>query len=133
MKKKIKFLAIIPARSGSKGIKNKNIRPFCGKPLIYYAIKEAKNCKFLDRIIVSTDSPKYAKIAEKYGAEVPFLRPAELSKDNSLIVDAVVDAVRKLKERENYYPDYIVLLQTTSPLRSSNDIRNCIKLALVND
>jgi len=130
MKKKKKFLAIIPARSGSKGIKDKNIRSFCGKPLIYYTIKEAKKSKFLDRIIVSTDSEKYADIAKKYGAEVPFLRPDELARDKSLIVDVVIDLLKNLEIRENYKPDYVVLLQPTSPLRTYMDIDKCIKLAL---
>ena len=130
MEKKKKFLAIIPARSGSKGIKDKNIRSFCGKPLIYYTIKEAKKSKFLNRIIVSTDSKKYAAIAKKYGAEVPFLRPKELARDKSLIIDVVIDLLKKLEIRENYKPDYIVLLQPTSPLRTCQDIDKCIKLAL---
>ncbi len=130
MKKNIKFLTVIPARSGSKGIPNKNIRPFCGKPLIAYAIIEAKKSKYLDSIIVSTDSPKYAAIAKKYGAEVPFLRPPELAADKSLIIDTIIDLLDRLKRDEKYVPNYLVLLQTTSPLRTVKDIDNCIELAL---
>lgn len=128
--KKPTFLVIIPARSGSKGIKNKNIRPFVGKPLLYYTIHEAKKCKELDRIIVSTDSPKYAAIAKKFGAEVPYLRPKHLASDKSLIVDTVIELLRRLEKEEKYKPDYIVLLQTTSPLRTYEDIDTCIKTVL---
>mgnify|MGYP001595561695 CR=1 FL=1 len=125
-----KFLAIIPARSGSKGIKHKNIRSFCGRPLIYYTIKEALKCKKLDRVIVSTDSPQYEKIAKSFGAEVPFLRPGRLAGDKSPMVDTVAHLLKWLKENENYKPDYIVLLQTTSPLRTCQDIERCIDLTL---
>ncbi|MBI2063453.1 MAG: acylneuraminate cytidylyltransferase family protein [Candidatus Yanofskybacteria bacterium] len=125
-----KFLAIIPARSGSKGIKHKNIKPFCGRPLIYYAIKEALKCKKLGRVIVSTDSPQYGKIAKSFGAEVPFLRPRHLAGDKSPMVDTVTHLLKRLKEEENYEPDYLVLLQTTSPLRTYKDIEKCIDLAL---
>jgi len=130
MKKNKKFLTIIPARSGSKGIKNKNVRSFCGKPLISYTISEAKKSKYLDRIIVSTESEEYAKIAKKYGAEVPFLRPKKLAEDKSLIIDTVIDILKKLEKQENYKPDYVVLLQTTSPLRTVEDIDKCIEIAL---
>lgn len=130
MKTSKKFLALIPARSGSKGIPDKNIRAFCGRPLIYYAISEAKKSKYLDRIVVSTDSPKYAAIAKKYGAEVPFLRPKRLAGDKSGIIDTVVDVLNKLKTKENYEPDYLVLLQTTSPLRKASDIDECIEKML---
>lgn len=125
-----KFLGIIPARGGSKGIKNKNIRNFCGKPLIYYTIKEAKKSKYLDRIIVSTESPKIAALAKKYGAEVPFLRPRELAQDKSRVLDAVEHLLKKLKEEENYSPQFIVLLQPTSPLRTVTEIDGIIRLLL---
>ena len=80
MYKKKNILAVIPARSGSKGIKNKNIKILNGKPLIYYTIKYAIKCNFIDHIIVSTDSKKYATISKKFGAEIPFIRKKKISK-----------------------------------------------------
>ncbi|MDP3935197.1 MAG: acylneuraminate cytidylyltransferase family protein [Candidatus Giovannonibacteria bacterium] len=125
-----KFLGIIPARGGSKGIKNKNIRNFAGRPLIYHTIKEAQKSKYLDRIIVSTESQKIAAVAKKYGAEVPFLRPRELAQDRSKVLDAVEHLLNKLKEEENYSPQFVVLLQPTSPLRTVTEIDGIIQLFL---
>ena len=125
-----KFLAIIPARGGSKGIKHKNIKPFCGRPLIYYTIKEALKCKQLDRVIVSTDSQRYEKVAKSFGAEAPFLRPGHLAGDKSPMADTIIHLLGQLREKENYKPDYLVLLQTTSPLRTREDIEKCIGLAI---
>jgi N-acylneuraminate cytidylyltransferase/CMP-N,N'-diacetyllegionaminic acid synthase len=122
MKDDMKILAIIPARGGSKGIPDKNIRDFCGKPLIAHTIECAKKSQYVNRVIVSTDSEKIAEISKKYGAEVPFLRPEDLSQDKSKVVDAIAHLVDKLKTDEGYVPDYVVLLQTTSPLRFSSDI-----------
>ena len=126
-------LAIIPARGGSKGVVDKNIHDFCGKPLIAHTIDCAKNSKYVNRVIVSTDSEKIADIAKAHGAEVPFLRPSELAQDKSKIVDAIVHTVLKLKEEEGYFPDYILLLQTTSPLRLSSDIDNALDLCIKRD
>ena len=84
---KNKIIAIIPCRSGSKGIKNKNIKKIFGKPLIYYSIFFALQCKFIDRVIVSTDSKRYKKISKSFGAEGPFLRPKNISNDWSLDID----------------------------------------------
>ena len=114
---KNKILAIIPCRSGSKGVKNKNIRKIFGKPLIYYSIFFALQCKFIDRVIVSTDSKKYKKISENFGAEVPFLRPKNISKDDSLDIDLFKHTINWLKKNENYEPNLIVHLRPTSPLR----------------
>lgn len=125
---KDKILAIIPARSGSKRIPNKNIRIFLGKPLIYYAIKLAKSCDFIDRVVVDTDSPEIAKIAARFGAEVPWLRPKRLAGDRSKFVDALLYCLQQFKDRENYHPKYIVILQTTSPLRERKDVENCWKM-----
>ena len=123
--KKEKFLAIIPARSGSKRILNKNIRIFNGKPLIYYTIKIAQDSKIFDRIIVDTDSSEIAKIARKFGAETPFLRPKELAR-SGVSTDTVIEhLLERLKQEEDYVPDTIALLQTTSPLRTVQDIVNC--------
>jgi len=126
MKKKI--LAIIPARSGSKRIPNKNIKNFLGKPLIAYTIRQALDCRFIDRVIVDTDSSNIAKIASKHGADVPFLRPAHLAKDNSQVVDSILHILDRLKKEEDYIPDYVIILQATSPLREIEDIENCWKL-----
>lgn len=122
---KEKVLIIIPARAGSKRIPNKNIRDFCGKPLLARVIEQAKKIKFVGRIIVDTDSAEIAAMAEKYGAEVPFLRPPALAQDKSKVVDSIINLLTKLKKQENYQPDFIVLLQTTSPLREVKDIEDC--------
>lgn len=128
MNKKSQNLAIIPARFGSKRIPNKNIKKFMGKPLLAYTIEQALVCPFIDRVIVDTDSPKIAKIAKKFGAEVPFLRPPELAQDNSKIIDSVLYMIERLEKDEKYLPENIFLLQTTSPLRELKDIENCWKL-----
>lgn len=120
-----KVLAIIPARSGSKGIKDKNIRELCGKPLIAYTIEAALNSKVCDSVIVSTDSEKIATIARKYGAEVPFLRSKANASDTSKTIDAIIEVIDSLKKIGRSY-DIVVLLQPTSPLRDSEDIINCL-------
>jgi CMP-N,N'-diacetyllegionaminic acid synthase len=120
----MKILAVIPARGGSKGIKKKNIKRFCGKPLIYWTIQAAKKCSLIKKIIVSTDNNEIARIAAKYGCEVPFLRPKHLAKDH---VSAVFPAIHG----SNFFPEYdwIMLLQPTSPLRKTSDIYNVINIA----
>jgi len=122
------ILAIIPARSGSKGIKNKNIRLFNNLPLIAHTILCTKKSKNITRIIVSTDSNDIADISCKYGAEVPFLRPKKLSQDSSSIIGVVEHVLRELRDTEGYVPDNIMLLQPTSPLRNTNDINKSILL-----
>lgn len=126
-------LAIIPARFGSKRIPLKNIKSFLGKPLIAYTIEQALHTPFINRVIVDTDSEHIAKIARKYGAEVPFLRPAGLAIDTSKVYDSIEHLLNKLKKIENYVPTHIVLLQTTSPLRQQNDIDSCWKLMQKSD
>lgn len=128
MPRKEKVLAYIPARGGSKRIPEKNIKDFLGKPLIAYTIKQALSLSFVDRIFVDTDSPKIAAIAKKYGAEAPWLRPAYLATDNSRGVDSLIYLLDKLKKQENYKPDYVVILQATSPLRELEDIKKCWQL-----
>ena len=122
-----KILAIIPARSGSKEIPSKNIRNFCGKPLLAYPIEVAKKSGVFDRIIVDTDSEEIAAIGKKFGAEVPYLRPKQLATDKSVVIDAVLLLLQRLKT-EGYEPDIISLLQATSPLREVEDIINCYEL-----
>lgn len=120
------IIAIIPARSGSKAIKDKNIRNFCGHPMIAWTIAAAKLSKNINRIIVTTDSEEYADISKYYGAEVPFLRPKEISKDNSKDIEFVEHLLNWLKNNENIVPDYLVHLRPTSPLRNPNIIDKAI-------
>lgn len=122
------ILAIIPARGGSKGIPGKNIKELAGKPLIAYTIEAARRAPSVSRVVVSTDSQEIADIAMRYGAEVPFLRPEELASDTAKTMDAVMYTLEELARRGETY-DYMVLLQPTSPLRTSEDIEGCIKKA----
>ena len=110
-------IAIIPARSGSKGVKNKNVRCLQGYPMIAYSIAAAKMSDKVDRMIVSTDSDYYARIAEYYGAEVPFLRPVELASDKSTDIEFMEHAINWLYENEYKVPEYFVHLRPTYPLR----------------
>jgi CMP-N,N'-diacetyllegionaminic acid synthase len=109
-------IAIIPARSGSKSVKDKNITSLSGHPLISYSIISAKLSNMIDKVIVSTDSEKYAEIAIKYGAEVPFIRPAEFSSDDSTDLDVMLHAMNWMKENSKL-PEYWVHLRPTTPLR----------------
>lgn len=127
-----KFLAIIPARGGSKSIPLKNIKPLLGSPLIAYTIKEALKSEYLDRIIVSTDDIQIAKISQGYGADVPFIRPKELAQDTSPTLSVIQHALLYL-ESEGYIPDFVVLLQPTSPLREVKHIDEAIKKMLDTD
>lgn len=126
---KNKILAIIPARSGSKGIVDKNIKSLCGKPLIAYTIEAAIKSKIFDDIIVSTDSEKYKKISEEYGAWVPFLRSEELAQDISSTNDVIEDVLINLKKIGKEYSS-LVILQPTSPLRDEDDIKESMRLFL---
>lgn len=117
----------IPARSGSKGLKDKNIKDLNGKPLIAYSIEAAKGSGIFDEIIVSTDSQKYADIATKYEASVPFLRPVGLASDTAGSIEVIEDVLTRLKEAGKTY-DYFMLLQPTSPLRKAGDIKSAVKL-----
>lgn len=123
----MEIIAIIPARGGSKGLPGKNIRPLYGKPLIAYTIEEALKSKNIRRVIVSTDDHEIAELSIKYGAEVPYLRPAELASDYSPTIDTVIYAINKMKEVENYIPDYVCLLQCTTPLKTAVHIDGAIE------
>lgn len=125
---KERILAYIPARAGSKRIPGKNIKSFFGRPLIAYAIEQALSCRFIDRVIVDTDSPKIARVARKHGAEVPFLRPKRLGTGKTQVLENIKRTLWELKKREGYIPDYLLILQTTSPLREKKDIEDCVKL-----
>lgn len=125
---KPKILAYIPARSGSKRIPGKNIKNFAGKPLIYHTIKQALACPIIDRVVVDTDSENIAKVARSCGAQVPFLRPIELARDDSRVIDAIIYMLNRLEKEKKYKPTHLLILQTTSPLRNSSDILDCWKL-----
>ena len=129
---KKKILAIIPARSGSQGIKNKNIKILKNKPLLYFTVKASKNSKYLDRIVLSTDSNMIAKIGIKLGIEVPFIRPKKLAKNQTPMIPVIKNVLEKLQKIENYVPDIIIILQPTSPLRNSNHIDEAIEMFLKN-
>lgn len=115
----VKILCIIPARSGSKGIQDKNIMDFKGKPLLSWSIEQAKKSKYNKqiKIIVSTDSEKYAEISKQYGAEVPFLRPKNISGDTSNDFECIKHCVDWLKKNENYESNIILHLRPTQPCR----------------
>jgi CMP-N,N'-diacetyllegionaminic acid synthase len=121
------ILAIIPARSGSKGVPDKNIRHLGGHPLIAYSIAAAQQSKGIDRILVSTDSENYAGIARDYGAEVPFLRPPEISGDRSGDYEFIRHTLDWLHDRENYQPEYLVHLRPTTPFREVSYIEAALE------
>ena len=123
-------IAIIPARSGSKTLAHKNIKLLSGHPLIAYSIAAAQLSKSIGRIIVSTDSEHYADIARKYGAEVPFMRPAKLSGDKSGDKEFLAHAMEWMAEYEAYRPEYWVHLRPTTPLREPQIIDEAIELFL---
>jgi CMP-N,N'-diacetyllegionaminic acid synthase len=117
-----KIIAIIPARQGSKGLAKKNIIDFLGKPLLFWSIEAALKSKYIDRIIVSTDSIEIAGLGKKYGADIPFIRPSYLSEDNSTSVDVIYHAIEFMSEKLGENFDFVVLLEPTSPLRTSEDV-----------
>ena len=119
-------MAIIPARGGSKGIPGKNIADIAGKPLIAWTIEAALASRIIDRVVVSTDDDKIAEIARNHGAEVPWMRPPELALDTTATVDVLIYNLQRLETEQNYIPDLIMLLQPTSPLRTSDDIVNAV-------
>jgi CMP-N,N'-diacetyllegionaminic acid synthase len=123
-------LALIPARSGSKGLPNKNIRPLLGHPLIAYSIKAALGSPTITRTIVSTDSEQIALEAKKYGAEVPFIRPKKYATDHSTDFEVFKHALDLLKHREEYNPDLIIQLRPTSPVRFPEYIEESIDLLM---
>lgn len=128
MVRKEKTIAIIPARSGSKGIPRKNLSIVLGKPLIAYSIEAALQAATLARVIVSTDDEETAGTAKRYGAEVPFLRPHHLATDNATTLDVLRHALTALSDREGYQADMVVCLQPTSPLRTAEDIDRAVTL-----
>jgi len=122
-----KIIGIVPARIGSKGLKFKNLKKLNSKPLIYWPIKTLKKSKYLDKIIINTDSTKIRNLGIKMGAESPFLRPKYLASDNSKIADTIIHTIKYFEKKKIFY-DYILLLEPTSPLTTTEDIDNGIKL-----
>lgn len=127
MEKKENVVAIIPVRGGSKGIPRKNLKEINGKPLLAYPIEEALKVSEIDRVIVSTEDEEMAKVARELGAEVPFMRPKELAEDMVPTTPVLQHAVDWLKENENYDVDVVVLLYATSPMLTSEKIREGVK------
>ncbi len=123
----MRTIAIIPARGGSKSIPKKNIKTFCGKPLIAHSIEIALQVKTIERVIVSSDSEEIIKIAKDYGAEAPFIRPKELASDDTTDLPVFNHCLNFLKE-EGYYPDLVVHLRPTSPLRTIQMIEDAVNL-----
>ena len=128
----MKILCIIPARSGSKGIYDKNVKIFKSKPLLSWSIEQALQSKYTMRIIVSTDSEQYKQIAIKYGAEVPFMRPTEISQDLSTDFEFIKHTINWLKDNEMYIPDIILQLRPTQPCRNVKDIDKCLDIFIEN-
>jgi N-acylneuraminate cytidylyltransferase/CMP-N,N'-diacetyllegionaminic acid synthase len=124
-----KILALIPARSGSKRIPNKNIRQLCGKPLIAWSIEQASGARYIDKIVVSTESPFIASIARRYGVDIPFLRPNKLATDKAKSLDVILHTLNFYESKKDIF-DIVVLLQPTSPLRKSSDINKAIEKLL---
>jgi len=124
----VAVLALIPARGGSKSIPRKNIRPFAGHPLIAYSIAAGLAAETVTRVVVSTDDDEIAVIARRYGAETPFLRPAELSQDNTPDLPVFQHALRWLAEHAGYHPDIVVQLRPTSPFRRVRHIDEAVNI-----
>lgn len=123
----MRLLAIIPARAGSKGVPGKNIKELNGLPLIAYTILSAIKAERIGKLVVSTDSSRISEIAGQFGAEVPFLRPAQLASDTASGIDVVLHAIEFFESKDVFYDD-VMLLQPTSPFRSTADINQAIEL-----
>lgn len=123
----MKVLAIIPARGGSKRLPRKNMLNLCGKPLIQWSIEKAQDCNEIDTVMVSTDCSEIASFASSIGAKVPYLRHKTLSNDTASSIDVVLDVIKYYESIDEIF-DIVILLQPTSPLRTSEDIRDAIKL-----
>lgn len=126
-------IAIIPARSGSKGLLGKNIKPLCGKPLIAWSIEAGLASQYIDEVMVTTDGENISHIAKKFGASIPFLRPPELASDTATTFDAVKHAIDFYAQKMHKKFDYIVLLEPTSPLREKDDLDRMLEKLASND
>jgi CMP-N,N'-diacetyllegionaminic acid synthase len=125
-------ISLIPARGGSKGIPGKNLALLNGKPLIAYSIEQSLNCSLVERTIVSTDDSEIAKVARNYGAEVPFTRPSEIAQDDTQDFPVIYHALDWLRENEGFFPEFVVQLRPTTPLRPPGLIEMAIQM-LQND
>ncbi len=122
------IVAIIPARGGSKSVPRKNIKLLAGKPMLAWTIESALQSRCLDRVVISTEDDEIATVARSWGAETPYLRPPQLASDTASAVDVVLHTLEWLKQNENVQPEFVLLLQPTSPLRNADDIHNVIML-----
>lgn len=132
-RQKQNVIAVIPARGGSKGVPGKNTRLLGGKPLIAYTIESAKRCNYIDRVIVSTDDEKIARVAREYGAEVPFVRPQELAEDMTPTEPVLKHTVEWLEENEGYNTDIVVFLQLTDLPRTRGLLDRVVEPLLQNE
>ncbi len=124
----MKVLGIITARGGSKGVPGKNLKLLAGKPLLAYTVEAARASRSLDRVILSTEDEAIVAAGRALGCEVPFLRPAELSRDNTPHLPVIQHAAEWMREQAGYRPDAVMVLQPTSPLRTAGDIDAAIAL-----
>jgi N-acylneuraminate cytidylyltransferase len=126
----MEVLAVVPARGGSKGLPRKNVAPFLGRPLVVWSVDAARDAQLVTRVVVSTDDAEIAEIASANGAEVPFVRPAELAADDVRDLPVFEHALGWLREHEGYVPDVVVHLRPTSPLRPAGLVDQAIQLLL---
>ncbi len=126
------ILALVTARGGSKGLPGKNLRDLCGKPLIAWSIEAARSARCVDDVVVSTDDATIAQISARFGARVPFLRPADLASDTATSIDVVEHAIKHLAAQEQVF-DYLVLIEPTSPLREAMDIDAAMERLIASD
>jgi CMP-N,N'-diacetyllegionaminic acid synthase len=133
MQKKPTICAIIPAKGRSTRVPGKNLKDLCGKPMLAYILETAKSATGVDRVIVSTDSEEVKKVAEQYGADVPFIRPASLTEDQVTTREVLQHALDELARIEGYVPDYVLLLYPTSPLLRKERIEEAIEIAIRKD
>ncbi len=122
-----KIVCIIPVKGKSRGLPGKNLKLFNEKPLLAHSIEQAEICGLIDRIIVSTDDRTIERTARKYGAEVPFIRPKSLAKDNTSTIDVLLHCIEWL-DNSGYQFDVLVLLHATAPLRQPGDISKCVRM-----
>ena len=125
-----KILGIVGIRSGSKGVPDKNIRHLLGKPLVGWILEKAKKSKYINRLVVSTDSEIYAEISRNFQAEIPCLRPKEIAQDKSSDLDYVKHMLLFLEEKENYIPDIVVRMMATVPFQTTEDIDAVIEILI---
>jgi CMP-N,N'-diacetyllegionaminic acid synthase len=127
--RQLSVICVIPARGGSKGLPGKNIRELNGRPLIAYSIEQALKSRYIDKVVVSTDDRKIADVASSWGADVPFLRPPELSTDTASTIDVLLHCLGWFEKQDDHRNfDILVLLHATAPLRTVRDIDSCIEL-----